>query len=220
MTPAAPKPRVLIIDDHPMVREGLRSMLAGAVAACDEAASAEEAVGKLARARPDLILLDLNLPDGDGLTLLRRIKELSPRSTVVIVTMHDQPEHVREALRLGAAGYVVKGATRRELLAAVRAATEGEVVVPPGLLAQMLADAAEPKEARPRVSDELTPVELEVLQLVSQGLTNREIAGRLRWSVGNVKKYVQRILEKLAVSDRTQAAVEAVRRGLVRPPAS
>jgi DNA-binding NarL/FixJ family response regulator len=218
VTAAPSKPRVLIVDDHPMVREGLRSMLAGAAAACDEAASAEEALAKLARARPDLILLDLNLPDGDGLTLLRRIKELSPRSTVVIVTMHDQPEHVREALRLGAAGYVVKGATRRELLAAVRAATEGEVVVPPGLLAQILAEGSERKEARPRVTEELTPVELEVLQLVSQGLTNREIAERLRWSVGNVKKYVQRILDKLAVSDRTQAAVEAVRRGLVRPP--
>jgi DNA-binding NarL/FixJ family response regulator len=218
MTAAPAKLRALIIDDHPMVREGLRSMLAGAVASCDEAASAEEAVAKLGRARPDLILLDLNLPDGDGLTLLRRIKELSPRSTVVIVTMHDQPEHVREALRLGAAGYVVKGATRRELLAAVRAAAEGEVVVPPGLLAQMLAEGSERKEARPRDTEELTPVELEVLQLVSQGLTNREIAERLRWSVGNVKKYVQRILEKLAVSDRTQAAVEAVRRGLVRPP--
>jgi DNA-binding NarL/FixJ family response regulator len=215
-----PKPRVLIIDDHPMVREGLRSMLAGAMSSCDEAASAEEAVAKLARARPDLILLDLNLPDGDGLTLLRRIKELSPRSTVVIVTMHDQPEHVREALRLGAAGYVVKGASRRELLAAVRAAAEGEVVVPPGLLAQMLGDVGGPAGSKPRVSDDLTPVELEVLQLVSQGLTNREIAERLRWSVGNVKKYVQRILDKLAVSDRTQAAVEAVRRGLVRPPTS
>jgi DNA-binding NarL/FixJ family response regulator len=220
VTAAPAKPRVLIIDDHPMVREGLRSMLAGAVAACDDAASAEEALGKLARGRPDLILLDLNLPDGDGLTLLRRIKELSPKSTVVIVTMHDQPEHVREALRLGAAGYVVKGATRRELLAAVRAAAEGEVVVPPGLLAQMLAEGTEPKEARPPATEELTPVELEVLQLVSEGLTNKEIAGRLRWSVGNVKKYVQRILEKLAVSDRTQAAVEAVRRGLVRPPTS
>ena len=108
-------------------------------------------------------------------------------------------------------------AGRQEVLR--MAAAEGEVVVPPGILAQMLAEGAEKKDARPKVTEELTPVELEVLQLVSQGLTNREIAERLRWSVGNVKKYVQRILDKLAVSDRTQAAVEAVRRGLVRPPA-
>jgi DNA-binding NarL/FixJ family response regulator len=213
------KPRVLAVDDHPMVREGLRSMLAGAVAAWEEAGSAEEALRKLPSAKPDLVLLDLNLPDVDGLTLLRRIKAAAPRTSVLVITMHDRPEHVREAMKLGAAGFVLKGLSRRELLGAVRAACAGESVITPALLRGLLDDVPSGAAAGRHPGEDLTRVEREVLGLVSQGLTNKEIAERLRWSVGTVKKYVQRILEKLGVSDRTQAAVEAVRRGLVdRPP--
>jgi DNA-binding NarL/FixJ family response regulator len=214
---AEPKLRVLVVDDHPMVREGLRSLLAGAVSGWDEAATGEEALTRLARGKPDLVLLDIHLPDTDGLTLLGRIKAAAPRIPVIMVTMHDQPEYVRQAMKRGAAGYVLKGVTRRELLAAVRAAAEGEVVIPPALLSGLLGDVGA-TAVRGRASDELTAVEREVLQYVTQGLTNKEIAERLRWSVGTVKKYVQRILEKLQVSDRTQAAVEAIRRGLVRTP--
>jgi DNA-binding NarL/FixJ family response regulator len=218
--PSEVKPRILAVDDHPMVREGLRSMLAGAVAAWEEAGSADEALKKLPAAKPDLVLLDLNLPDVDGLTLLRRIKAAAPRTRVLVISMHDRPEHVREAMKLGAAGFVLKGLGRRELLAAVRAACAGESVITPALLQGLLDDTpAGAARGRPPGEPDLTRVEREVLTLVSQGLTNKEIAERLRWSVGNVKKYVQRILEKLDVSDRTQAAVEAVRRGLVDPPA-
>lgn len=221
--PTELKPRVLIVDDHPMVREGLKSMLAEEVGAWAEAENGEEALRKVSEMGPDLVLLDLQLPDLDGLTVLRRIKSLSPKTRVLVVTMHDRLAYVRQVMKAGAAGYVLKGIARRDLLAAVRAAVEGEVVIEPKLLRALLAEVA--TEADPLAGgldalDPLTVVERDVLALVVQGLTNKEIATRLQWSVATAKKYVQRILEKLQVSDRTQAAAEAVRRGLVGPSPS
>ena len=215
--PVNRKPRVLVVDDHPMVREGIRSLLSGEVGAWAEAGTGEEAIKKLAEVKPELVLLDVKLPDLDGLTVLRRIKAISPTTSVLMVTMHDNPGYVRQALKLGAAGYVLKGITRRELLAAVRAVCEGESVIEPSLLRQLLEEVtidSGAQTASGSTTESLTRVERDVLALLTQGLTNREIALRLRWSLGTVKKYVQRILEKLQVSDRTQAAVKAVRNGL------
>lgn len=212
------KPRVLVVDDHPMVREGIRSMLAGELDAWAEAGTGQEALQRLLDLKPDLVLLDVQLPDMDGLTVLQRIKTLSPTTSVLIVTMHDNPGYVQQAVKLGAAGYVLKGISRRELLAAVRAVCEGEAVIEPSLLKRLLGEVTAESGSRTASGDTpepLTRVEREVLVRLTQGLTNREIAEQLRWSHGTVKKYVQRILEKLQVSDRTQAAVEAVRRGLV-----
>jgi DNA-binding NarL/FixJ family response regulator len=218
MTPAS-RPRVLVVDDHPMVREGLRSMLGGdGVDVVGEAASGAEAVRQAAALVPDVVLLDLELPDIDGITVLGRLKATVPSAAVLVVTMHDAVALVRRAVEAGAAGFVLKGIGRRELLAAVRAVSDGESVLEPALLRSLL--AAAPAHGRPDVtgapSEPLTRVEHQVLGLIVAGLTNREISERMRWSVGTAKKYVQRILEKLRVSDRTQAAVEAVRRGLVR----
>jgi DNA-binding NarL/FixJ family response regulator len=216
--PEHAKPKLLVIDDHPMVREGLRSMLSGEIEAWAEAGTWEEALLQLRELQPDLVLLDIQLPDLDGLSILRRIKALSPITSVLVVTMHDNPGYVRQAVRLGAAGYVLKGITRRELLAAVRAVCEGESVIEPSILRRVLNEVAvqpEPPPAPGDAPEPLTPVEREVLTLLSRGFTNKEIAQQLRCSVGTAKKYVQRILEKLHVSDRTQAAVEAVRRGLI-----
>jgi len=208
------KPRVLVVDDHPMVREGIRSMLSGEVAAWAEAGTGAEALKRAAEVNPDLVLLDVQLPDLDGLTVLRQIKELAPRASVLIVTMHDNPAYVHEAVKLGAAGYVLKGISRRELLATVHAVCEGESVIEPPLLRRLLGEVGGPPLCQTS-REALTRVEREVLALLTQGLTNGEIARRLRWSLGTVKKYVQRVFEKLGVSDRTQAAVEAVRRGLL-----
>jgi DNA-binding NarL/FixJ family response regulator len=209
--------RVLIVDDHPMVREGLRGMLDGAgVEVVGEAGTGEDALRAAAASAPDVILLDLELPDLDGLAVLRRLKTIDRRVAVLVVTMHDDPALVRQAVEHGASGYVLKGIGRRELLASLDAVRHGESVLDPSLLRATLARADEPRPRRPDERDNpLSSVEQEMLRLVAQGLTNREIGARLRWSVGTVKKYLQRALEKLGAADRTQAAVEAIRRGLL-----
>lgn len=212
MTPLEAPLRVLLVDDHPMVRAGLRSMLSGdEIEVVGEAGSGAEAVERAVTLSPELVLLDLELPDMDGVETLTRLKARAPRAAVLMVSMHDDAAMVRRAIEAGAAGYVLKGIGRRELLAAVRTVRNGGSVLEPSLLRALASPA--PAESIP--VDTLTRVELETLALLAAGLTNREIAARMRWSVGTVKKYVQRILEKLNVSDRTQAAVVAVRQGLL-----
>jgi DNA-binding NarL/FixJ family response regulator len=207
--------RVLVVDDHPMVRAGLRSMLSGdEVEVVAEAGTGADAVERAVALQPDLVLLDVELPDMDGLETLLHLKAQAPRTAVLVVSMHDDPSMVRRAVEAGAAGYVLKGIGRRELLAAVRAVRDGDSVLDPALL-RSLAKPGSPDAVDRGGAELLTRVELETLALLAAGLTNREIAERMRWSVGTVKKYVQRILEKLHVSDRTQAAVVAVRQGLL-----
>ncbi len=210
-----PAIRVLVVDDHPMVREGLRSMLAGdGVEVVAEAGSGAEAVRLAVEQVPDVVLLDLELPDMDGLAVLRLIRETDARLPVLVVTMHQDAGLVRRAVQAGATGYVLKGVGRPELLASIRAVKSGESVLDPALLKAALdVHRVEPRSADTAVA--LSRIELDLLRLIAAGLTNRQIAAHLRWSQATVKKYVQRILEKLAVADRTQAAVEAVRRGLL-----
>jgi len=207
--------RVLVVDDHPMVREGLRSMLADdGIEVVAEAGSGTEAVRLAALQCPDVVLLDLELPDMDGLAVLRRIRESDARLPILVVTMHQDAGLVRRAVQAGATGYVLKGVGRRELLACIRAVKHGESVLDPALLRSALdADREEPRPGGASVA--LSRIEVDLLRLIAAGLTNRQIAADLRWSQSTVKKYVQRVLEKLEVSDRTQAAVEALRRGLL-----
>jgi len=208
--------RVLIVDDHPMVREGLRSMLdAEGVEVVGEAGTAADAVRMSESTSPDVVLLDVGLPDADGLTALAGIRAGAPKASILVVTMHDEPRLVRRAIEGGAAGYVLKGVGRRELLAAVRAVRDGESVVDRALLRDLVADTPVGRQIASSQTAPLTRVEHDVLRLVAQGLTNREISLQMRWSVATAKKYVQRILEKLGASDRTQAAVEAARAGLL-----
>jgi len=193
--------RVLIV-------EGVRSMLEPAgVQIAGEAGTGEDALRMAAALEPDVVLLDLELPDLDGLAVLRRLKAFERPIAVLVVTMHDDPALVRRAVEGGAAGYVLKGVGRGELLSALEAVRHGGSVFDPSLLRATLCE--------PKADEALTSVEQEMLRLVAQGLTNREIGKRLHWSVGTVKKYLQRTLEKLGASDRTQAAVEAVKRGLL-----
>jgi len=218
MTASNNRVRVLLVDDHPMVREGLRSMLTDdAIDIVAEAGTAAEAIRLTIEAAPDVVLLDMELPDLDGLSTLARIKEASPGTAVLVVTMHDDPALVRGAVKAGTAGYVLKGASRQELLAAVRAVRDGGAVFDPTLLRALVGDVEEGVSGPvPTAAGEpLTTVEQDVLRFMASGLTNREIAGRMRWSIATAKKYVQRVLAKLEVSDRTQAAVVAMRRGLL-----
>jgi DNA-binding NarL/FixJ family response regulator len=215
--PAGPERplRVLVVDDHPMVREGLRSMLgAEGIEVAGEAGSGADGLQRAAELAPDLILLDLELPDMDGLSVLARLREQHPRLPVLVVTMHGDPQRMRRAVQAGAAGYVLKGVDRQELLAGVRAICSGGSVLDTDLLRAALAPEA-PAGGKGAPASLLSAVEVNLVRLIAEGLTNREIAARTRWSHATVKKYVQRVIEKLGVSDRTHAAVEALRRGLL-----
>ena len=209
---------VLLVDDHPVVREGLRSMLADTgidvVADADTGATAVRLAAEVA---PDVVLLDMGLPDLDGVTVVRRITEARPECAVLVLTMHDDPALARAALAAGARGYLLKGVGRRELISAVRAIHDGEAVLDASLLHSLTSEIPVARRLAPETAagPALTAVEHDVLRLIAVGLTNREIASRMRWSIATAKKYVQRVLARLEVPDRTRAAVVAVRRGLL-----
>jgi DNA-binding NarL/FixJ family response regulator len=184
-----------------------------------EASTGREAVDLSRELAPDLVLMDIRMPDLDGLVATRAIKQDHPRTRVLIVTLSEDPDYLLEALRVGAAGYVLKDASRREVVTAVRQVLSGESPLDPKLSAQLIRRLASQKsELRSGHADELTQRELEVLRLIAEGKTNAEIAQSLFISVGTVKVHVERIIDKLGVSDRTQAAVRAVELGYVTPP--
>jgi DNA-binding NarL/FixJ family response regulator len=218
--PEMPKIRILVVDDHPIVREGLRGMLLTAddLEVVGEAGTASEAVVQAEALRPDVVLLDIQLPDEDGLTALRRIKAVTPTSSVLMVTMHENAAYITQAITEGAAGYVLKGVRRHELLAAIETVAGGEAVATPVLLGKtqrQTTRAGKPAPLDDLPIEPLSPVEQELVRLLAEGLSNKDISARMHWSLSTVKKYVQRLFDKLQVSDRTQAAVEAIRRGLI-----
>jgi DNA-binding NarL/FixJ family response regulator len=219
---AAGPARLVIADDHELARAGLRSMLAGerGLEIIGEATTGREALSLCRRLQPDLVLMDVRMPEMDGLAATRAIKDECPQVRVIVVTMHENPDYLLEALKAGAAGYVLKDATQRVVVGAVRQVLRGESLLNAEVATRLLRRLAE-ASARPHEAPlaQLTPREVEVLRLLAQGLTNREIAARLIVSVGTVKVHVERILAKLGVSDRTQAAVRAVTLGLASPPA-
>lgn len=203
---------ILIVDDHQLAREGLKAVLSDdELTVVGEAASGEEAVELVARLVPDLVLMDVRLGDGiDGLEATRRIVALGLSSRVIMLSLHDMPAYVREALAAGAAGYVLKDASISELRGAVSQVMAGQSVVPLGLINAVLRQNE--RELRPADAvDGLTAREREVLSHVAEGLTNKEIARRLELSPATVKAHVERIIAKLGVADRTQAAVLVAR---------
>ena len=216
MSDATEAIRVLLVDDHPVVREGLRSMLSDeGIEVVGEAGSAEEALGRCAELSPDVVLLDMQLSGASGINFLEGLQKVQAGVAVLVVSMHDEPSFVRAALHAGARGYVLKGIGRRELLSAVRAVRAGELVIDPELIRAATACPEMVLAALAPLTERLSPIERVVVTHMADGLTNRQIAERMRWSVATAKKYVQRVLVKLDVSDRTEAAVTAVRRGLV-----
>jgi DNA-binding NarL/FixJ family response regulator len=246
--------RLLIADDHALVREGLRTMLSGedGIEVVAEAHNGRQALETCRELGPDLVLMDVRMPVMDGLEATKRIKAEMPQTSVMMVTMHENPDYLFEAVKAGAAGYVLKDASGERILNAVRRTLEGESPLNQELAMQLLArlatessgggseevsgeaaeeaspeaeteppaDHSETHQAGPsgsgrsreaaRQIESLTPREVEVLKLLSQGQTNPQIAQNLLFSVSTVKAQVRSILAKLGVSDRTQAAVRAI----------
>jgi two-component system, NarL family, response regulator LiaR len=221
--------RLLIADDHDLVRRGLRGLLRREpdLEIVGEARDGREAVELSLSLVPDLILMDVRMPGMDGLEATREIKAERPEIGILMVTMHDDPDYMLEAIRSGAAGYVLKDASWADLTTSVRRALSGDFPMDPDVAARLLQRLARETPQQPgaaqtgagsagRLSDPLTPRELEVLQRLTLGRTNSGIAQDLTISVGTAKTHVQRVIQKLGVSDRTQAAVRAVELRLVQ----
>ncbi len=207
--------RLLVADDHEMVRCGLKSLFEGTeIEVVAEAANGEDAVRQAQTKEVDLVLLDIRMPNGDGLTALGRIKLEKPQLPVLMLSSYDNPTYVARAVALGANGYVLKGATREELIQAIRTAAKGETTWTRDELRRVTGALATPRLASD-VEVPLTQRESEVLKQLAYGLTNKEIAQTLHISYETVKEHVQHILRKIGVTDRTQAAVWAVRKQLV-----
>ena len=211
--------KVLICDDHEVVRYGMRRLVRDTdiqvVAEADTGESAvDAALDDTPDKRPDVILMDVRMPGGDGLSSLGRIKLERPDLPILILSTYDNPTYVARAVALGAAGYLVKTASRERMLAAIRKVAGGEAAWTREELRRVTGALATPRLSAD-VDVPLTQRESEVLRQLALGLTNKEIAAALKISYETVKEHVQHILRKVGVSDRTQAAVWAVRKGLV-----
>jgi DNA-binding NarL/FixJ family response regulator len=226
----ASQARIVIADDHYSVRNGIKFILSGEddIRVVGEAASGQEALELCRREHPELVLMDLRMPQMNGLTATREIKQQFPDISVLVLTVHENPNYLLEAIRAGAAGYVHKDAPQRELATAIRKVLDGEVAFPRKLATQLIQQLAEEQQKPEEETTEptknvvllqpLTPRELEVLELLPLGNTNREIARHLVLSVGTVKSHVEHIMAKLGVSDRTQAVIRSLELGLIDFP--
>ncbi len=207
--------RLLVVDDHEVVRRGLAVLLAGSeIEIVAEAATGKEAIRQAEKHRPDVILLDVRLPDGDGLVTLEKLRSKVPECRVVMLSTYDNPTYMARAVALGAADYILKGSSREDIIATIKAVAAGEYPSRYGQLQKV----AESMKLQPVLDEDEVPLtdrELQVLRHVALGLSNKEIGQSLDISVETVKEHIQNILRKIAVSDRTQAAVWAVRKGLL-----
>jgi DNA-binding NarL/FixJ family response regulator len=204
--------KVLLVDDHPVVRVSLRGMLATEddLEVVAEAGGAAEAVAAVRLHAPDVVLMDLRMPDGDGVEATARVLAQRPATRVVVLTTHETDSDILRAVEAGAAGYLLKDASRQDLAQAIRAAARGETVLAPSVAAKLV--------SRMRSPVDLSLREIEVLRLVARGSTNAEIGRELFISEATVKTHLLRTFGKLGVSDRTAAVTAALRRGILPPP--
>ncbi len=211
---------VLLVDDHAVVREGVRAFFETQpdIAVVGTAASGEESVELAATLVPDVALMDLLMPGIGGVEAIRRLKRVSPRTRVVVLTSYHNDEHVFPALRAGALSYVLKDVGPAELADAVRQAVRGEAVLSPPVASRVIREVTGARRGELNPFAELTDRELEVLRLIADGLANADIAEKLVISEKTVKGHVSNILDKLQLADRTQAAVYAWREGIVQRP--
>jgi len=215
------KIRVLLADDHELFRQGVRRLLESApdLEVVGEAATGQDTVRLVEELAPDIVLLDIAMPALSGIEAARLIKTASPRTGIIMLTVHADEEFLFEAIKAGAMGYLLKDASAEELIRAIRVIHSGEGLLAPSMAAKVMREFA-----RTREQHELAPMltaltnrEVEILQHVAAGLANKEIAARLGISERTVKNHLSNIMEKLHVNSRTQAAVYALRSGLVPP---
>ena len=229
------KARLLVVDDQPFMRAGIKAILGmdGALKVVGEARDGQEAIARCRELRPDMILMDVSMPNMNGLEATKKIKAEFPLTSVLILTAHADHRLLMDAVKAGAAGYVLKGEHPDHVLDAVSAVLNGETPLDQGLVMQLLrrlgqeeaAQSTQPPTQAPSLEsastslpNPLTPRETEVLSCLASGKTNRQIAKELHLSLSTVKRHLEHILPKLKVSDRTQAAVKAIEMGLLVPP--
>lgn len=210
--------RVLIVDDHPVVREGLTGMIAGHAATIDdrrievvgEAGDGREAIDLFRRLQPDIVLMDLRMPGMDGVQAIEQIREESPQARILVLTTYDSDADILRAVEAGATGYLMKDSPRRELFRAIQKVAQGESVLAPTVANRLMERMRAPGE------ETLSKREIEVLQLVARGNSNRDIGKALHISTATVKTHLVRIFDKLGVDDRTAAVTVALERGIMR----
>lgn len=201
--------RILLADDHPSLRAGLASILNAQpdLTVVAEAGSGNESLSKAALVKPDLFIVDLRMPDGDGIETIRKLVETDPAAKILVMTTYDNEEDIFKALEAGARGYILKDTTREEIIEAVRQTHSGNRYLPPAIAAR-LAD----RMIRPS----LTPREFDVLRLVARGRSNKEIASAMFVTEETVKSHMKGLFQKLEVHDRAEAVSTALQRGLLR----
>jgi NarL family two-component system response regulator LiaR len=209
---------VMIVDDHEMVRHGAAGYLEAQddIHVIAEAESGEEALELALENVPDVVLMDLVMPGMDGVEATRKLKDLSPRTQIIILTSFHEDEHIFPALQAGAISYLLKDVKAVELVEAIRRAARGEATLHPRIAERVIKEFRVGDPDKQRLFTELTEREMEVLKLIAKGYTNKKIADQLVVTVGTVKGHVSNILSKLQLADRTQAAVYAWQEGLIQ----
>ena len=213
----ADKIRILVADDHPVVRDGLVAILSTQLdfLVAGEASNGAEVIERAALMKPDLVLLDLEMPVMDGVQVIRELRELSPPVPALVFTAFDTDERILAAVRAGAKGYLLKGAPREEVFQAIRVVSQGNSLLQPVVASKLLQHMSSTDSENDRGIEPLTERELEVLRLMGQGRTNREIAESLVITERTVKFHVSAILGKLGAGNRTEAVSIAAQRGLI-----
>ncbi len=209
---------VMIVDDHQMVRDGAKGYLdvQPEISVIAEAESGADAVSLAREYIPDVVLMDLVMPGMDGVEATRQVKDISPRTQIIILTSFHEDEHIFPALQAGAISYLLKDVKAAELVEAIRKASKGEATLHPRVASRLIKQFSSEESDRGSLFTELTERELEVLTLIARGFTNQKIADELVISIGTVKGHVSNILSKLHLADRTQAAVYAWKEGIVK----
>ncbi len=209
--------RVLIVDDHPIVRQGVRSVLANHadIQVVGEADGASSLFANLDALKPDIVLLDIRMPGQNGIEITQRLKREHPDVKVILLSTYDDEEFLFGALRAGAEGYLLKSASNEVLASSIRQVGRGERLLSPSLVSKVMREFQDLAKEKTRADSGLTDQELQVLRMIADGATNKEIAEKLYWSEVTVKRKVQDILEKMGVANRAQAVAEAGKRGLL-----